>query len=112
MTRPPVVSVDSACDKCSLPIIGRHGRLSSPTSFDASTMTVTGPASATAAPLTGEDSGPSTWTSESEETAYHLSTPGLQVVSTYGGCGTASTSRPAWSSGSKSPSGVDATCTW
>ena len=30
--------------------------------------------------------------------------PGVPVVSTYGGCGTASTSRPAWSSGSQGPS--------
>ena len=37
---------------------------------------------------------PSTCTSDSEATAYHRSTPGSPVVSAYGGCGTASTSRP------------------
>ena len=112
ITRPPVVSVESACERCSLPIIGRHGRGSSPTTFAASTATVTGPASARGVADTISDIGPPTWTSESDETAYHRSRPGSPVVSTYGGCGTEVTSRPWWSRGSHGPSAESATCTW
>ena len=102
-----------ACERCSLPIIGRHGRGSSPTSVDASTDTVTGPVGSVAGVAdTRSDSGPSTCTSDSEDTAYHRSCPGVPVVSTYGGWGTASTSWPAWSSGCQSPSAESATCTW
>ncbi len=61
---------------------------------------------------TGSDRSPSMCTSESEVTEYHRDSPGVPVVSAYGGWGTASTSRPAWSSGSHGPSAVGAAYTW
>ena len=113
MTRPPVVSVASMCERCSLPIIGRHGRGSSPSRSAASTSTVTAPAGpATGVDSTGSLRSPSTCTSESDATAYHREVPGVPVVSAYGGWGTASTSRPAWSSGSQGPSAAGAAYTW
>ena len=69
ITRPPVVSVDTACERCSLPIIGRHGRSRTPTSPAASTVTVTGPRSAPGVADTREDGAPSTATSDSVVTA-------------------------------------------
>ena len=107
------MSVESACDRCSAPIIGRHGRGSSSTTFDASTSTVTGPAAdSSGVHDTTAEGTPSTCTSESDDTAYHRSSPGVPVVSTYGGCGTEVTSRPPWSSGDHGPSIDGATCTW
>ena len=107
--RPPVVSSERVWERCSLPIIGRHGRGSGRTSALASTSTSTAPTgSASVVDSTGALRGPSTWTSDRVATAYQRGTPGVPVVSAYGGCGTASTSRPAWSSGSKVPSAVSA----
>ena len=113
ITRSPVVSVDSMCERCSLPIIGRHGRGRVPSSSAASTSTVTpaaGPASDAAE--TASQRSPSTCTSDREVTEYHRVSPGVPVVSAYGGWGTASTSRPAWSTGSHGPSAVGAAYTW
>jgi hypothetical protein len=113
MTWPLVVSVEIACERCSLPIIGRHGRGSSPSSAPASTVSVTGLVGAAAGVAeTAGDTGPSMFTSDSDDTVYQRCRPGSPVVSTYGGWGTASTSRPAWSSGSQGPSTASPTCTW
>jgi hypothetical protein len=69
ITRPPVVSCDSACERCSLPIIIRHGRGSSSTTDDASTRTVTDPASLMGVADTTAECGPPTCTSDSDDTA-------------------------------------------
>ena len=51
------------------------------------------------------DTGPSTCTSDSDDTAYHRSSPGrARSCRRTAGAGTASTSRPAWSSGCQGPS--------
>ena len=112
--RPPVVSSESVWERCSLPTIGRHGRGSGRTSVLASTSTRTGSEPARRARSTRRAccADPRRGRRTSVATAYQRGTPGVPVVSAYGGCGTASTSRPAWSSGSNVPSAASAAYTW
>ena len=101
IARPPVVSVESACDRCSQPIIGRHGRRSSP------------------ALVRGVDADGHRRLAVGQRRRRHrlgpraldvrrrtaprprtgARRPASPVVSAYGGCGTASTSPPPWSTG-------------
>ena len=83
---------------------------SRPAGREASTCNESGSAgSVDGVAFTGAERSPDCASSDaSDETAYHAARPRSPVVSQYHGPGTASTSRPPWSTGSQGPSGESA----